>query len=486
MSLVLKLNEDNFNISNGMNLAYVTSSTSGVYKFKCLLEVTYSLNSQISKTITFTQSELTSQYFLFNLTEVYRTIVTPMITASALSQPPVGINPNQQWSIHHLPAFLYNATRLFSQGIVGTLSPNLSFRGNANVLNLKFYEYYSTTATGVPVKDENTEVEETIFLMYGRGNADEGVVIDFNDYKATGNTKRFLNSNYKPRINNTDPVIVEIGKNDYHTLSFLNRCEINTSASPYKVSVEYFNSSGTSLGTLTALNTNTSGGKEPNANIVDEFFHITFGCGLENLQKINISDAPYEGTLPDSVTGGRDAIAYYEVKLTDLSNADASSTYKFIVQDYCSRYEQKRISWLNRFGVWEYMTLNKEVEENLEVERQTITKPLLSQASALVPFLPGNDYMNSAYPLNVAKQGEMVSQMYAKEKLKLFTDNLTQDYQVEMIKDMMMSEQVHLIDGDNAVALVLENSNMKLKNKKETGLFQYELTFRYANPKHRL
>ena len=42
------------------------------------------------------------------------------------------------------------------------------------------------------------------------------------------------------------------------------------------------------------------------------------------------------------------------------------------------------------------------------------------------------------------------------------------------------------MDGDNAVALILENSNMKLKGEKETGLFQYELTFRYANPKYKL
>jgi hypothetical protein len=42
-----------------------------------------------------------------------------------------------------------------------------------------------------------------------------------------------------------------------------------------------------------------------------------------------------------------------------------------------------------------------------------------------------------------------------------------------------------LLDGDNAKALILETSTMKLKREKNRGLFQYELKFSFANPKFR-
>ena len=78
----------------------------------------------------------------------------------------------------------------------------------------------------------------------------------------------------------------------------------------------------------------------------------------------------------------------------------------------------------------------------------------------------------------------MTTSMKATETLTLFTDNL-KDYQIEQIKDMMMSPQIHLLDGDNAKALILLTANMRLKGDKNRGLYSYELKFNYASPKSR-
>ena len=66
----------------------------------------------------------------------------------------------------------------------------------------------------------------------------------------------------------------------------------------------------------------------------------------------------------------------------------------------------------------------------------------------------------------------------------MFTDYLNES-EVEQIKDLMMSPQIHLLDGENAKALILETSSMKLKREKNRGLYQYELKFKFANPKFR-
>ena len=136
---------------------------------------------------------------------------------------------------------------------------------------------------------------------------------------------------------------------------------------------------------------------------------------------------------------------------------------------------------MNRFGAWEYITLNKEKTEELQVKREYITKPVYNQSTGLSTF--SNTLIDSAYPLDVAKQGMMTTSVNPTESFTLFTDNL-KDYQIEQIKDMMMSPQIHLLDGDNAKALILEKTTMKLKGEKNTGLYEYELKFKYANPKY--
>ena len=138
MALTININDDGYNVSNAMNLAYVSTTTTGVFKFKCLLEVTYATDSLNTKTISFTQSKLTSNTFLFDLREIYKTIVTPMTTADGLADATGTYIPSQKWSIHHLPYQNNGAMRLFSSAIQGNNSPNSGFRGNANVLTLKF------------------------------------------------------------------------------------------------------------------------------------------------------------------------------------------------------------------------------------------------------------------------------------------------------------------------------------------------------------
>tara|TARA_R100001460_G_scaffold14769_3_gene32961 strand:+ start:2093 stop:3604 length:1512 start_codon:yes stop_codon:yes gene_type:complete len=503
MALTIEMNDGGFNVSNGINVAYVTTSTTGVFKFRFLLELTYNMTNQntippTTKTISFTQQQNQDGQAVFNLSEIYKSIVTPMNLAAKKSDSSGLAAPTQNTSIHFMPFKNTGKSILYSWSILELSNGYEAFKGNANVMTLKFYEMYSTTADGIPVKQDGTGgtvdtlKTRTIFLLNGRGLESEGVIIDFSDYELTTFTKKLLSSNYNIDTTPTVPIsTIEIGKNEYHTLALLNRCANNTSAEPYSIHVKYYpelNAGGTSLNAATplvAINQSASGGAyySTAADGVDESFILHFGAGLENLQKIDTSDSSYSGTLPDSVAGGRDAIKSYTIFVRDSVAGTKSIQYTFNIVNYCSRYEQSRLSYMNRFGVWEYITLNKERTEELNVSREYVTKPLVVQNVGLSQFVP--EAINTAYPLDVAKQGKMTTSMKATETLTLFTDNL-KDYQIEQIKDLMMSPQIHLLDGDNAKALILLTANMRLKGDKNRGLYSYELKFNYASPKNRL
>jgi hypothetical protein len=139
---------------------------------------------------------------------------------------------------------------------------------------------------------------------------------------------------------------------------------------------------------------------------------------------------------------------------------------------------------MNRFGAWEYINLNKERTDELNVKKEYLTSPLINQRSLqnITQYDPTT--INTAYPLNNAKQGKTATSVSSEITTTMFTDYLD-DAGVEQIKDMMMSPQIHLLDGENAKALILEKTSFRMKREKNRGLYQYELKFKFANPKFR-
>ena len=95
MALTITMNNLNFNISSGMNLAYMLTDTpiypavGGVYKFRFLIEVNYNIQSNplITKTISFTQQITDNGKSLFNFSEIYKSIARKSaLKVSALSE----------------------------------------------------------------------------------------------------------------------------------------------------------------------------------------------------------------------------------------------------------------------------------------------------------------------------------------------------------------------------------------------------------------
>jgi len=489
MALTVLINDTNFNISTGQNIAYVTTDTTGagVFKFRFLMELTYKIQgiaTPVTKEISFTQQQNQDGQAVFNLSEIYKSIVTPQITPSLDSDAPTTSTASQKGNIHTLPNISGGVAKMFSPGLLENSTGYEAFKGVANVMTLKFYEMYATTAAGIPVKDPLGigAVTKTMYMFWGRGQEDEGVVVDFEPYKLDGNTKQFLSSNYD--FDGTS-YITNIGKDEYHTIAMLNLCAINTSAEPYKMTVDYFteiNCGGTNLGSLVFLNNSTNGGSY-DITTDNESFYLYFGIGLENLQKVIIDDPNIIGALPDDVAGGLDAIKSYRFSAREDTFASfRSDVYCFNIVNYCPQFDQSRLAYMNRFGAWEYITLNKERTDDLSVKKEYITKPIINQATGLATYVASQ--INTAYPLDVAKQGMMTTSVAPTITTKMFTDYLPED-KIEQIKDLMMSPQIHLLDGENAKALILQTSTMKLKREKNRGLYQYELKFNFANPKFR-
>tara|TARA_R110000744_G_scaffold292678_1_gene403177 strand:+ start:466 stop:1947 length:1482 start_codon:yes stop_codon:yes gene_type:complete len=490
MSLNVTMNNTGFNISTGLNLAYVDTNTpiypatGGKYGYKVLAEVTYKLQhggSNNTKTVSFTQqvsyTNNSFSYLVMDFRNVFSKIPTPQITS--IEEIRIAGVPAYYDSIHNMP-YILGVSEWYQRGLLSDTQGMESFRGVANVLDVKFYEFYSDTENGIPQK-QGSAYNKKIFLFWGRGTEEQGFAIDFTDYKLTSPTKKLLASNYN-EINSE--YFINIGVNEVHTLAFLNLCLINQAAQPESVNITYYpqaNAQGTSIGFLNALNDTTIGGKY-DSTLDDESFYLFFPAGIPNLNNTVIDGTKITGVIPSSATGGITAIKSYKIQVKS-GGSNKSISYIFNIVTYCKNYDQSRIAYVNEWGAWEYITLNKERTDELSVTKQYLTKPVINQQVGLSQFT--SDAKNIAYPPNVAKQGVMATSVEARITTTMWTDNLEEDWQVNQIRDLMMSPQIHLIDGEKAVALILENSKLQLKREKNRGIKQYELKFTFANPKYR-
>lgn len=489
MSITININDENFNLSTQKcPVAGLITPAVGTYNNKLLLELTYynwrnniTIGNYGSKTISFVfEPHNSAGNTNFDLSEIFKSIVTPMIMTAKLKRLSFSNNASRE-SIHNLPVLTTATdTAIYSWSIISEDS-NAEFGGNGNVVELDFYEMYSSTPDGNPVKDVSSLVSKKVFMMWGRANESDPVVIDFSDYKMDGVTKKFLSSNYNI-VNGTAQI--DIAKDELHTLAFFNRCKINDSET-YQLDVDYYDSSDVNIGNMTLVNASGTGGNY-NVNNMDsslqtESFFLFVGAGLQNFENLDMSNANYTGVKPSSATGGIDAISYYTIQMKDPSLGAVSMLYRFNIKNYCDRYEKTRLAFMNRFGAWEYMTFNKEKTSELQVEKTYTTKSQMDDITNFAPF--SDDFLQGLYPKNVASAGKYATSVTSNETFTLHTDYL-ESYEIDMIKDLFMSPQIHLLEGAEAKGLILDTSTMKLKENKETGLFKYELKFSFAVPKY--
>jgi hypothetical protein len=145
--------------------------------------------------------------------------------------------------------------------------------------------------------------------------------------------------------------------------------------------------------------------------------------------------------------------------------AGIQSTYKFEVQ--CEpRYTPLTIAFQNRYGAWDYLLVQKKSVESITVERDTYTANVITRSAgtASIPsYAASKQYFNT--------QGQ--------EQLIVNTGFISEGMN-EMVKDMMLSSTLQLVEQEQAV--ILKDTQVTYKTSVNDNLVQYTFTLEYANP----
>tara|TARA_R100001463_G_scaffold2133_1_gene9101 strand:+ start:1212 stop:2657 length:1446 start_codon:yes stop_codon:yes gene_type:complete len=163
---------------------------------------------------------------------------------------------------------------------------------------------------------------------------------------------------------------------------------------------------------------------------------------------------------------------YYTVHAEDDASNTISDTYYFYPQvDDCKGFETIRLTWLNKFGVWDYYNFTKKSVRSFNTKRKSYTQ--------ITGSWNGNRHMLDGHTGGKKHYNTSVS-----EKIKLNTDYITEAEAV-WLEELFISNEVYILEKSKTDSTVegyirkyikpalITNSTHTRKTKANDRLIQY-------------
>ena len=353
-------------------------------------------------------------------------------------------------------------------------------------LNVKFkIEYLNADPIYLNqiAEDPNEEVNSPLLFVFN------GVVYN-EDYLSQGYTSPVnydFGYNYDKHnlvMNDTDatfltqaPEVQYARMSDYGTLSFFNMLDSPTfgwatggagSIEPVVINIRQilYDSSGAVLGTFVLYqNVFNEGGAGSIADYYSHSFLIYMGM--------------YPANFDNFSTGGSDwithraNIAYYTLQAENDNGSFISKKYTInIICENSFGYEGIRLTWLNKYGTWDYYTFNQKSVKSVMTKKSTYTQL-------------GGTWNELTYKPSGYKGGKKNFRTNVKQKIKLNTDFLN-DQESVWIENVITSPEVYIVhpySSDDTTGMinkyiepvVVTTSNFVRKTKANDKLIQYTI-----------
>ena len=300
----------------------------------------------------------------------------------------------------------------------------------ARRLTIRWGEEYSTNATDAPTEYLNVYTSSN--YLFWDGVAYEGDTrFDNGEYGLSlydWNGKQFIiDFGVGSFLTDASADRQYIGDNEYATLGFLNGyLPTNGGNDTNEIYFNFKDSTGASLSTFTTSLSVTNGGYDGTGDsaLTDSKYHILYaGVGVANLEGAGFS-------VPTSW-------AYYEVSLRN-SGANESKIYHYYKRNTdCKGFEKIRLTWLNKYGVWDYYTFTKKNIRSTNIKRAEYSK------------IKGN-WNGSTFTQHGWNRGRGVLNTSATESISLNSDWFSSDEEAAWLEQLFISSEVFILeDYDN-------------------------------------
>ena len=303
--------------------------------------------------------------------------------------------------------------------------------------DLRFGYEYSASPTETPTEYLNVTSKTNQYAFSGAFPFVDFVAYSQNDWQCDDANAKFLS-----RIRSRE---IYQGQFDFQT--FL----VNSTDRPNRIKVIAYPSVTTSEFAVPTTST-------------QRMFYSPSGFNLNNITTL------ITGTSGNVIPSGT---TYYTMQLLTTTTA-RSEVYTYYVKDDCSKYANNDILFINRYGGLQVIRLPYKRINTYEPSRSVMRK---------------NEYALSGTNYSLSTTRGQMTQWDSQVQQKItFQSGLIKETEVDLYQDLVMSPSTWLIDGANAIALMIEDAEFIEKSYLNDKVIQYTINAKlsFKNPTQRL
>ena len=288
---------------------------------------------------------------------------------------------------------------------------------------INFFIEYSDSATGAVIDFETLAPtpSESYKMFNGVVQYDDVLDVFQNDYGFNIN-KYYLDGSSRNLLT-TAPTTQYARLEDYGTLSFLHIAS-QQYYPLYGFNINYRDSAGGSLGGEVVQWNGGNGGATSLGPLSNTRLNY-FGAFPANLKN-------WSATFATAVTNG---LSYYEITAIGSGVGEIwSKTYTInVLCPNLKGYEAIRLTWLNKWGTWDYYTFNMKSTKSVTTNRTSYTQL-------------GGTWNEKTFKIAGYKGGKKNFRVNSTEKIKLNTDFVTEADGV-WFEQLVNSTEVYVLEG---------------------------------------
>ena len=322
----------------------------------------------------------------------------------------------------------YKGTNVFTKQFPIHLVDKYSLSENSIThFGVNFYVEYSTTPLGPLTSDINNPAMSDQYTIINGVVQDDDVIdiftasaihsLGFNlyPYYLSGPTKSFLTDS---------PTTQYAALGDYGTFPFLNIYAAGSTPALGSITISYRDSAGSSLGTDAVPYSFANGGYPPlgfRANPRLNYFGV-FPGNLEN----------WSSNFTTAVAGGLD---YYTVTAVGVGSHPVILSKTYTIKIICpiKGYTPIRLTWLNKWGGWDYYTFSMKSTRTIDSKR--------------IPYnQESGTWDESTFKIKGYKGGKKNFRVNSTEKIKINTDFVAEEEGV-WFEQLTSSVEVYVLES---------------------------------------
>jgi hypothetical protein len=158
----------------------------------------------------------------------------------------------------------------------------------------------------------------------------------------------------------------------------------------------------------------------------------------------------------------------YRVRVVNNTTTNTSPYINFVVREVCTKFTNKRLIWMDRFGAWNSFNFELHSTKDLGVNRTVYERENLG------------GFSGGSYSIDTSQFGDLVTKVNSNEVFTVNSNRVTQN-QIFMLEDLFTSRYVYEFTDGKLIPVILLTNDYQISSLLHDRMRTITVQYRHSN-----